>query len=132
MIVDKLFAANLPGLQKVMDLSWRRNKAISSNIANAETPLYEAVDLHYGSELKRSFAVDVEEVMRTDESHLSLSENGSSHFIPDYSGMMKPDGNNVDIDIQMGRLAENSGKYSQAANLIRKQFETIRQIIRSA
>jgi flagellar basal-body rod protein FlgB len=132
MLVEKLFNSNLSGLEKVMDLSWRRHQAIASNIANAETPQYQAVDLHFGSEIKKAFGEQVDNVKQSDSRHLDIEENTTARLIPDYSGMVKPDGNNVDIDLQMGRLAQNSSKYTQAATLIRKQFETMRTIIRSA
>jgi flagellar basal body rod protein FlgB len=51
--------------------------------------------------------------------------------VPDESGMTKPDGNNVDIDLQMGRLAQNSGDYANAAKLIRRQLGLIRTAIRT-
>jgi flagellar basal-body rod protein FlgB len=50
-----------------MDLSWRKNETIVSNIANAETPQYRAVKLDFGSELDRAFGGHgTEELVRTD------------------------------------------------------------------
>jgi flagellar basal-body rod protein FlgB len=68
--------------------------------------------------------------MRTNSQHLDVGQNQSSRFVPDYSGQTKPDGNNVDIDLQMGRLAQNSGDFMNAARLIRRQIGLIKNAIR--
>jgi flagellar basal-body rod protein FlgB len=130
MLLNKLFERTAPGIEKALDLTWRRNEAITANIANAETPMYRAVDVNFSSELSRAFGASQSEVSKTHSSHMDLSASSGAHLIPDLSGMTKPDGNNVDIDLQMGRLAQNSSKYTQAANLLRKQFQTLNSAIR--
>lgn len=129
-IINRLFDNTLGGLTKALDLTWRRNQAITSNIANAETPQYRASELNFAGELERAFGVDKGDVTKTHAKHMDLSENGSSYFSADYSGATKPDGNNVDIDLQMGKLAYNSGAYTSAARLLRKQLGIIKLAIR--
>ena len=129
-ILDTLFDQTISGLNKAMDLTWKRNQAITANIANAETPMFRAVDVTFGKELQRAFGETHEDVLRTNAQHLDVAENQSSRFVPDHSGMTKPDGNNVDIDLQMGRLNQNSGDYASAARLIRRQLGLIRTAIR--
>lgn len=129
-ILNTLFSENLPGLQKAMDLTFRRNQAITSNIANAETPGYRAVDVHFGQELDRAFGSQQDLLEKTNSLHMDVSSNSGAHLIPDLSGATKPDGNNVDIDIQMGQLAYNRSRYSQAANMVRKQFSLLSNAIR--
>ena len=68
---------------------------------------------------------------KTDSKHLDISWDASSHTVPDESGVTKPDGNNVDLDLQMGRLAQNSGDYTNAARLIKRQLGLIRTAIRT-
>jgi flagellar basal-body rod protein FlgB len=129
-LLDNLFDRSVTGLTKSMDLTWKRNQALASNIANAETPQYRAVDVTFGKELERAFGESNESVMRTNSQHLDVGQNQSSRFVPDYSGQTKPDGNNVDIDLQMGRLAQNSGDFMNAARLIRRQIGLIKNAIR--
>jgi len=129
-ILDTLFDQTISGLNKAMDLTWKRNQAISANIANAETPMFRAVDVTFGKELERAFGETQKDVLQTSAQHLDVAENQSSRFVADYSGMTKPDGNNVDIDLQMGRLSQNSGDYAGAARLIRRQLGLIRTAIR--
>jgi flagellar basal-body rod protein FlgB len=113
-----------------MDLTWKRNDALAANIANAETPQYRAVEVTFGKELDRAFGDTNEAVFRTNQEHLDVGKNQSSRYIDDNSGITKPDGNNVDIDLQMGRLAANSGDYASAARLIKRQIGMIRTAIR--
>ncbi len=129
-LLDNLFDKSVTGLSKSMDLTWKRNQALAANIANAETPQYRAVDVTFGKELERAFGNSSESVMQTNSQHLDVSQNQSSRFVPDYSGQTKPDGNNVDIDLQMGRLTQNSGDFMNAARLIRRQIGLIKTAIR--
>ncbi len=131
-LLDGMFDRTVSGLAKAMDLTWRRNQAISSNIANAETPQYRAVDLNFGRELEKAFGGPDETLSRTHSGHFDTHQNQTAHTVADFSGPTKPDGNNVDIDLQMGRLAQNSGDFMNAARLIRRQIGLIRTAIREA
>jgi flagellar basal-body rod protein FlgB len=131
-MINKLIDPVMPGLEKMMDLTWRRNEAISSNIANAETPLYRATDLNFAGELAKAFGDQNQEMQLTNTKHMDIEGNTSAHLVADTTGMTKQDGNNVDIDIQMGKLASNGSKYTLAANIIRKKYQFIYNAIRSA
>ena len=131
-INDFLYDSTFKGLQKSLDLTWRRNEAISSNVANAETPQYRAVDVNFAQELERAFNQSTDPITKTDSKHMDLSSSSIAHLTPDFSGATKPDGNNVDIDLQMGRLAFNSSKYSTSAAIIRKKFEVVMNAIRQS
>lgn len=130
-LLDRIFDKTVHGLSKTMDLTWRRNQAIASNIANAETPQYRAVDLNFAGELERAFERRDASLRTTNEKHFAANQgDASAHYVVDYSGATKPDGNNVDLDLQMGKLAYNSGQYSIAANLMRKHLQILRSAIR--
>lgn len=127
--IDKIFDNTVPGLTKAMDLTWRRHEAITSNIANAETPQYRAVDVNFEHELQAAFGQDSAVLKKTDARHIDEIGSQPAHVTADLSGATKADGNNVDIDIQMGKLAMNSGQYSIATNLMRKKLGVLRRII---
>ncbi len=128
--IERLFDKNYTGLTKALDLSWRRNEAITSNIANAETPQYRAIDLNFAGELERAFGAGSQPLKTTNAKHLDVGSESNAHLVSDLSGATKPDGNNVDIDIQMGQLDYNSSRYSGAANLLRKKLGLLRLAIR--
>jgi len=132
--IDKLFDRSVPGLNKAMDLAWKRNEALVSNIANTETPQYRAADVAFGNELEKAFnqKKDASVLMKTDNQHIDISNASRSHLVPDNTGATKADGNNVDLDMQMAKLAYNNGKYSIAAGLVRKKLRMMRMAIRYA
>lgn len=134
-LLDTLFDRSVTGLSRTMDLTWKRNQALSANIANAETPQYRAIDVSFGNELERAFQAQENpaESGVTNVGHMDLTGKAdTSKLVRDLSGPTKPDGNNVDLDLQMGRLAQNSGDYANAARLIRRQIGLLRTAIRES
>lgn len=132
LLIERLFDNSIAGMTKAMDLTWRRNEAISSNIANAETPGYRAVDVNFASELEQAFSKESRELKKTDSKHLDLETNESAHLVADLSGATRADGNNVDIDLQMGRLTYNAGRFNVGAALVRRKMQQLREAIRFA
>jgi flagellar basal-body rod protein FlgB len=129
--IDSIFDQTVSGLNKAMDLAWRKNKALAANVANAETPKYKAVDLQFGQELEQAFSRgEKQQLTKTDPKHLEVSPAAKANYVLDTSGVMKSDGNNVDIDQQMVSLAQNSSDYANAAQLIRRQIGLVRSAIR--
>lgn len=131
-LIDNLFDHTVPGLVKSMDLALKRNEALASNIANAETPQYRAVDVNFAGELEQAFQKNSSSLAKTNPKHLDVTSASSAHLIPDLSGATRADGNNVDLDIQMGKMVFNSGKYSLGASLVRKKLHMMRMAIRFA
>ncbi len=131
-LLDTLFDRSVTGLSRTMDLTWKRNQALSANIANAETPQYRAIDVSFGNELEKAFEAQSGSLTQTDAGHIDnhSTQGDTSKLVQDLSGPTKPDGNNVDLDLQMGRLAQNSGEYANAARLIRRQIGLLRTAIR--
>lgn len=132
-IMDKIFGDSMPGLHKALDISFKRGEAIVSNIANAETPGYKAIDLEFGNELKRAFDSQAGQDLKvTNSKHMDVSSNSGARLVPDYSGATKADGNNVDLDIMMTRMQMNQGRFVDAAGMLRKKVRFLMTAIRSA
>ena len=133
-IIGSIFDKNTSALEQALNIYHKRNSAIASNLANVETPKYTAVDLDFKSELNKAFQPEVptSALQKTDQKHLDLESAGHSRLVQDLSGATKADGNNVDLDIQMGKLSYNAGKYSAAANVARKKMQMLRFAIQQA
>ena len=130
-VLDSLFDQTVTGLNKAMDLSWRKAKVIASNIANAETPRYRASELDFGKELEMAFASkEGNQLLLTDSKHMELARNEGAKARADLSGMTKADGNNVDIDKQMATMMSNSSDFSGAVQLMKYKFQLYRSSIR--
>lgn len=130
-LIDSLFDPSVGGLQKAMDLTWRRNQALISNVTNAETPMYRAIDVNFAGELEAAFGNKNDSLLRTSENHLDITTSGMAHTVADFTSPTKPDGNNVDMDIQMARMVQNSGDFMNAAKLIKRQIGLLKTAIRT-
>lgn len=132
-IIDKVFDSSILGLHKNMDVTKKRSEALLSNIANAETPGYRAIDVNFGAELDKAFSKQSGVLMKTSEKHMNIGSNsGASQIVSDNTGTMRKDGNNVDLDLQMAKMSKNTGSFNGSAAMIRKKLNMIRQAIRFA
>ncbi|NLX77386.1 MAG: flagellar basal body rod protein FlgB [Clostridiaceae bacterium] len=113
------------GIEKALDVAWKRNEVISENIANVDTPGYKRKDIQFedylNSELKSGRI----------KSKLKLSGGGTIRVVTDNANYSyRLDGNNVDIEREMAVMAENTIRYYTLINRINGQFNKIRTIIR--
>lgn len=135
MLIDRLlFSDNVPSiLKKALDFQSQRHLLISSNISNLDTPGYKAKDIDFKSQLANAIG-------RSND--LSMKVTHASHFGPGASVLksmqpqifVEPDaprsnGNNVNIDKEMAKLAENQIAYSATIQLMSKRGSTIRAAI---
>lgn len=81
-----------------------RQQLLSNNIANANTPSYKRVDLPFKQILAAALGGETTYAGKSIAS-LVKQDNRTS---------MKPDGNNVDIEMEMVHLAENNLTYQAA------------------
>lgn len=121
-------------LEKTLDVTHARHKAITSNVANAETPGYKAKDVNFDAELKRQLgnANSGMNMERTHIGHMSLGRVGSLpvNVVDSPSGAEGLDGNTVNLETEMVRLADNTMRYEIAAKLMTRKFQGIMQAIK--
>ncbi|PIQ97336.1 MAG: flagellar basal body rod protein FlgB [Nitrospinae bacterium CG11_big_fil_rev_8_21_14_0_20_56_8] len=135
MLLDRLlFFDRVPSvLTKALNFASKRNLLISSNIANVETPGYKASDVDFRSQLNQ--VLDLEGEMKltsTNQSHLGPSRQALEDLEPEVFEEVdaaKSNGNNVDIDKEMGKLAENQIIYNTMVQLMVKRGSTVRAAI---
>lgn len=126
----KLFDKTCDVIEKSMDLRFRRHMVLSSNVANSETPNYQARELDFSGELDKALGRGSEPVVKTNPLHMDLASGSGSHTVLDTSGAMGADGNNVDLDIAMGKIAENSRAYSNATTWLGVQLRLLKTAAR--
>lgn len=97
-----------------MDLLAARQKLVTSNIANVDTPGYKTKDIDFQSEF---------------ESLLNGSSSGPA--AQDVPGLkVNNDGNNVNLDREAQALSENSIRFSAAENLMKGQLRILKSAIK--
>lgn len=100
-------------LERYLDVLSARQKLVSSNIANADTPGYKTKDLDFQSEFRAAM-------------------RGLSPQPMEIGGLpVRNDGNNVSMDREARLLAENAMHFNIASNLLRSQLQAVRAAIQS-
>lgn len=126
-----LFDKTTRALGASVNLRQTRNNVISSNIANAETPGYQAKKMDFENALSR--ALDFEDMGNLEGSkpeHYPTGPGALSRVRadiyenPDVS--VNNDGNTVDVEREMTALAENSIMYKAAIQLINKKMAALK------
>jgi len=139
MALDGIFNTTIRLLEKNLDLRAMNQNLISANLANAETPGYIPKRLSFEGELKdalKNRGGDTPPL--TDPRHIPL--NGRSAGLDRVQGTMieapdgsvGDDGNGVELENEMGRLAENQILYNATIQLAVKKFEGLKTAIKGS
>jgi len=132
LIGKKLFDKTMSLVQRSLDIRASRHQVLSSNIANIETPDYTPKDLPFQKIFERfldnSSAIALK---KTHPQHLPASDG--QIFPQDFSAEVEKDPNagGVDIDQQMGKLAENNLMFQAGVQVLIKKFEVLKNTISS-
>jgi len=135
MLIDRLlFADKTPLiLRKALDSQSERHLLIASNISNIDTPGYKAKDIDFKGALRAALGTGDGLALRTTHSgHIGSNKDDikglrAEPFIePDAA---KSNGNNVNIDKEMMKLAENQIFYNATIQMMAKRGSTIRAAI---
>ncbi len=136
MPVQGIFGTTVELLGKTLDLRAKRQTMISSNLANVETPGYTPTDVSFESQLKSALKGGAKESGATNPRHIPLKGRAASlervqgDVVEVDTRTMGPDGNGVEMETEMGRLAENQIMYNASVQLLTKKFDELKQAIR--
>ncbi|MFS0823618.1 flagellar basal body rod protein FlgB [Bacillus sp. 1P02SD] len=127
----KLFANTIHSLEKALDYSALRQKVISNNIANVDTPNYKAQDVSFKNLLSNEMNSQLR-ANRTNEKHFEFtsSKRLKSPLVTKNDTAYNHNGNNVDIDKEMALLAENQIYYNAVTERISGKFNTLKTVIK--
>ncbi|MFU0919639.1 flagellar basal body rod protein FlgB [Kluyvera sichuanensis] len=134
-MLDKLDAA-LRFQQEALNLRAERQEILAANIANADTPGFQARDIDFASELKKVMVRGRPEssgvsLTLTSERHipaqtLSTPETDLLYRIPDQPAM---DGNTVDMDRERTQFADNSLQYQTGLTVLGGQIKGMMSVL---
>ncbi|TMW73208.1 flagellar basal body rod protein FlgB [Alteribacter natronophilus] len=118
-------------LESALNASMTRQRTISNNIANADTPNYKARRTVFGNELSKASGRLEMEANRTDHRHLQFGGNprGDAVVVRDGSTVMNNNGNNVDMDREMAKLAENQLYYQAISDRMHGRFQSVQTVL---
>ncbi len=134
-MLDKLDAA-LQFQQEALNLRAQRQEILAANIANADTPGYQARDIDFASELNKAITQG-----RASGNALSLTTTSPRHIeastsvfpvsqlmyrVPDQPAL---DGNTVDMDRERTAFAENSLQYQTSLTVLGGQIKNMNSVL---
>ncbi len=109
-----------------------RQQAISRNIANIDTPGYEAVTVDFQGTLDRLVNNNILLPLETTNvAHLTTAESKpllSTSLRP--GGSLRADQNNVDIDVEMADMSEAGIQYQAISQAISKKLFLLKTLAR--
>lgn len=106
-------------LESGLQLLAFRQQLLSNNIANANTAGYKRADLPF-REIMAAAISGRTNIGQRDVHSLVIRDNNTA---------MKPDGNNVDVEMEMVQLAENSLTYQAAVVGLNYKINNLRLAI---
>lgn len=126
----------LKALTTALNFREMRQELISSNVANANTPGYKAKKLDFEEALARALDVDGQMKMDvTDGRHHNVGNGGFNNLEPeiydDPNGVVSENGNTVDVEAEMAKMAENKLMYDALVQLINKKMGIMKYAINS-
>ncbi len=124
----------LEALASSLNFRQMRQEIISSNIANADTPDYKAKRLDFESALARALDVDGHLSMKSNsDKHYKLGSGGFDNLQPeiyqDPNGIVSEDGNTVDRESELARMAKNKILYDASVQLLNKKLGLMKYAI---
>ena len=125
--METLFGKTFNLLGTMMDYRSERNKIITSNIANLDTPGYKPSDYVFKEDLKNATDIRLH-LKRTDEKHFPNAKDEISKN--DFKKVTSED--KVDLDTEMTNLAENHLMYNLTTELLARKFKGIRNVLTEA
>lgn len=137
-MLEKLFGTGTTAMAKAMGALSMRQRAIAENIANADTPHYKRLEVAFEGQLQQA-------VYKSDEGNdLPMETADPRHFriggpqdLEAFQAQltraddtaMRNDGNNVDVDAEMTRLAQTSMTYNTLADMMKRRFAGLKSVI---
>jgi len=109
-----------------------RQKVISSNIANIDTPDYKTKELKFKDQLQKSNEAHDLKLTTTHNMHMSLSNDktDTNFDIYEVKGLVEQnDGNNVNLDTQMSEMSKNSIMFNAVQSSIKKDSAWFKTMI---
>lgn len=119
---------SVPVLESLVRFAAARHRVIAANIANVETADYRARDLPVGA-FQEALARAYEAQRRSPAGLFEAPRLDLRPLTDPHAGPLKENGNNVDLDMEMGRMVRNATVHQAAASLLAHQFAMMREAV---
>lgn len=127
-----LFGKTFQTLEHAMDYSSLKNRTISNNIANVDTPNYKAKNVVFKDVLSNEMQTAFQ-AKRTHPRHIPFSSsnyNSPFQVVTKQNTSYNHNGNNVDIDKEMSELAKNQIQYQALVDNLNGKFRSLSSVLK--
>lgn len=107
-------------LSKLADVASVRQRVISSNVSNVNTPGYKRLVVKFEDVLST-------ELKKDSAGTHSKVKDMQPRLYHELAGGLRVDGNNVNIDAEMGRMNKNSMLYNTYMQVLASKLATMRR-----
>lgn len=117
--------------QTAMGLRETRQELIASNIANADTPHYQARDIDFAKALQSALGNQPGVLPLNTSASAHLSGSGSGESVQGtpvlYRTALQPsaDGNTVNMDVERAQFSENTIRYEASLKFVGQQIKDV-------
>lgn len=119
-------------LEQSLNAASMRQKTISQNIANVDTPNYKAQKTVFKHQLDAAMEGQRLQAYKTDDRHFEFGNRMSSNaavVVSRNNSMFNHNGNNVDIEHEMAEMAKNQIYYNALIDRMNGRFNSIKTVI---
>lgn len=124
-----LFSGTIGSLERGLDFSALKGKAISQNIANVDTPNYKSKDVSFSQMLNEAKHSPIQ-AYRTDDRHFDFKASQSSGGTFSSRFRYRSNGNGVDMDREQANLATNTIYYNALVDRMNGKLNTLQNVIK--
>ena len=131
-MIDSGFDPVIGALNTSMNLRLLNQNVISANIANSDTPGYKAKAVEFESALRDALGTGSREpVAASDPRHIvhHATDPVSPEIYDDPNGVESLDGNTVDRNSEMAKLAENQLLYQSSVEMLNRKLGMLKYAI---
>ncbi|ARD49290.1 flagellar basal body rod protein FlgB [Sporosarcina sp. P33] len=124
-----IYGSTINLLEKGLDYSSAKGKAISQNIANVDTPNYKTKSVNF----KEVFAAESNrglEAYKTDSRHMEFTHSAGSKMFDISRLRYRQDRNGVDMDKEQADLAANQIYNSALIERLNGKFNSMQSVIK--
>lgn len=134
MLGDALFnKTNLSVVNRAMDAAMLRGKTIANNIANINTPGYRRLEVKFEEQLRNALDRTRLKGSMTDGQHMDIGRKAigdvNAQVYHPYDPTLASGVNNVDIDMEMAKLAETQLTFNYAVRFGQGLFKKLNAAI---
>jgi flagellar basal-body rod protein FlgB len=113
--------------QDALNLRAYRQQLLASNIANADTPGYQARDIDFSAELKRAAAAHTRPANGAAPTPPARPGNGplGAELLYRTAVQASVDNNTVDLDVERAQFADNAVRYEANLMFVSSQVKSM-------